>query len=110
MSKYINLIASIQENLKVAINQLYNDGNEDLSILLGICYNKLNDDCDKDLIKQAIKDIHLEANNRAQSKELVQKARMSLCPKCKRVKNEAENCPSCAPEEVKPKEDSEVTK
>ena len=64
MSNYIKLVATIQQNLKTAINQAHQNGWSDLAILLGVCYNKLNEDGDKTLVKQAMKDIHLEAYNR----------------------------------------------
>lgn len=86
MSNYIKLIANIQRNIVRLATELKASGNEDLAILLSLCAAKLDDDGDKTVIKSWINIICDEAEKRP---------RMSLCPQCKTVKKEFEECSRC---------------
>jgi uncharacterized paraquat-inducible protein A len=86
MDKYIQLVASIQENIKVVAAELKAEGQEDLSILLSLCAAQLADSGPKAHIKAAITTIYAEAEERK---------RMKMCPKCQAVMDPTKPCAKC---------------
>jgi hypothetical protein len=70
MDKHIQLLAKIQDALKIANITLKRCGHDDLVMLLNICVHKMRDEGATPHIQAAIKAIHLEAHNREYLKRL----------------------------------------